>query len=728
MPIKYSRKNKVIHLYNKDISYLIHITPDKGLIHLYFGSYLKDYDLYSMAYNTSNYYSHLVNGKEEKAVIENFNSETSSMEFPCFGTGDYRPSAIKIKNRFGDETTDFRYVSHKVFKGKKKLEGLPCLYGSEEDFTTLHIYVVDKVTNVKAILEYCLASNYPIITRSVKVINESNYPITIKKLYSACLDFKTDEYEFYRLTGRYAKERNIKHNKVMQGEQSISSLEGKSSHNKSPFAALTSIGATEDYGDVYSVNFVYSGNFEIKVEVNQCLQTRLLVGINPETFEYYLESKEEFQSPEVVLQYTNKGLGEMSRIYHRLFNNHLIRGPWKDKKRPLLLNSWEGCYMNFDTEKIINFIKEASEIGVEMVVLDDGWFGKRDTDESSLGDWFVNKDKVDLHRVIDELHKRNMKFGLWFEPEMICPKSKLYEEHPDYAIASKNRNATLMRHQMMLNMARQDVCDNVFDQLSKMLDEYQIDYIKWDHNRAITEAYCEKLGYKHMGEFYHRFILGTYSVFERLNEKYPHVLIESCCAGGGRYDAGILYYTPQVWTSDETDPIERLSIQEGTSFAYPCSSMGAHVSANPRTSYETKGHIAMQGTFGYELNPTLLTAKDKEVMKKQVEEYHKYYDLTHKGDLYRLIKKADNDNRVAWMFVSSDKKEALFTYVVPLRGYSELCYIKLKGLDPNKYYYCEQLNKTYLGKFLMEFGLNLTFKWILTNQSIQLYFKEKVKD
>ena len=725
MPIKFNKEKRVIHLYNKEISYLIHITPDNGLIHLYFGSYLKDYDLYSMAYNTSNYYSHLVNGVEEKALIENFNSDTSSMEFPCFGTGDYRPCAIKIKNHFGDETTDFRYVSHKVFKGKEKLEGLPCLYGEKDDFTTLQIKMIDSVTNVEAILEYCLATNYPVITRSVKIINKSKNDITIKKLYSACLDFKTDEYEFYRLTGRYAKERNIKHNKVMQGVQSISSLEGKSSHNASPFAALTSIGATEDYGDVYSVNFVYSGNFEIKVEVNQCLQTRLLVGINPETFEYVLEENQSFQSPEVVIQYTNKGLGEMSRIYHKLFNNHLIKGVWKNKKRPLLLNSWEGCYMNFDTEKIINFIKEASELGVEMVVLDDGWFGKRDTDESSLGDWFVNKDKIDLHKVINELHKRNMKFGLWFEPEMICPKSKLYEEHPDYAIASKNRNATLMRHQMILNMARQDVCDNIFDQLSKMLDEYQIDYIKWDHNRAITEAYCEKLGYKHMGEFYHRFILGTYSVFERLNEKYPHVLIESCCAGGGRYDAGILYYSPQVWTSDETDPIERLSIQEGTSFAYPCSSMGAHVSANPRTSYETKGHIAMQGTFGYELNPTLLTIKDKEVMKKQVEEYHKYYDLTHHGDLYRLIKNADNCNKVAWMFVSSDKKEALFTYVVPLRGYSELCYIKLKGLDPDKYYYCEQLNKTYLGKFLMEFGLNLTFKWILTNQSIQLYFKEK---
>lgn len=724
MPIKYNKNDNVLHLYNKEISYLIYISPDKGLIHLYFGSRLQKYDLDNMMYSTIHYNSMFIDNHEVLYDTKDFNTETSMMEFPTFGIGDYRSVAVKVKNKYGDSTTDFRYKSHKIFKGKNKLPGLPALYGNEEDFTTLQIEVEDKVTKVKAILEYNLMENYPVITRSVKLINKSKNDIYLQYLYSACLDFPTMDYNFYYLAGQNCKERTIHHNKVQHGIQMISSLEGKSSHHTTPFCALTSLDACEDYGEVYSMNFVYSGNFEIRVEGNCCDFTRILAGINPETFEYCLSKNEEFQAPEVVLLYTNKGLGEMTRIYHRVFNNHLISQRWQTSKRPLLLNSWEGCVFDFDTEKLLKIIDESHDLGIEMLVLDDGWFGHRNDDHSSLGDWFVNKDKVDLHKVIAHLHKYNMKFGLWFEPEMICPDSKLYEEHPDFPIKSKNRNSTLMRHQMVLNMTRQDVCDNIYQQISKMLDEYQIDYIKWDHNRSITEAYSEALGFKHMGEFYHRFILGTYSVLEKVNTNYPNVLIETCCAGGGRYDAGMLYYGPQVWTSDETDAIARLTIQEGTSFTFPCASMGAHVTANPRTNYHTKASVAMMGTFGYELNPLAISKEIKDEIKNQIKDYHKYYNLTHQGDLYRLISPAENAYKAAWMFVSPSKDEALFTYVVPLRGPQSLCYIKLKGLAEDKDYYCQQLDKTFNGKFLMKYGLRLTFAWVDTGGSIMYHFKE----
>ncbi|MCI5745111.1 MAG: alpha-galactosidase [Erysipelotrichaceae bacterium] len=725
MPIIYDKKKRVFHLYNKDISYLIYISLDSRLIHLHFGAHLKDYDLDTMIYHTTNYYTHFDGEKEHISSLYDFNYETSLMELASFNKGDYRSCSIKIKNHNGDETTDFTYVSHKIYKGKQKLEGLPCLKASEDDVTTLEIKLIDKAINVVVILQYNILTNYPVITRSMKVINQAEDEIILKKAYSATLDLKTSDYNLYYLSGRYGKERNVCKEKIMQGCKVLSSIEGKSSHNTSPFIALASLDACEDYGEVYSCNFIYSGNFEIKVEVDKCEFTRVLVGINPETFEYVLEKNQSFQTPEVILLYTNKGIGEMSRIYHKVINNHLISSNFLNMKRPVLLNSWEGCYFDFDTDKILKIIDEAHQLGIEMFVLDDGWFAKRNDDNSSLGDWYVNNEKVDLNKVEKRLRQYNMKFGLWFEPEMISYNSSLYKNHKDYAIKCENRDYTLMRHQMVLDMSRQDVCDNIYKQMSDIIDKYHIDYIKWDHNRSITEAYSKHLDSKHMGEFYHRFMLGTYSILERLNNDYPSLFIESCCGGGGRYDAGMLYYSPQIWTSDETDAIERLSIQEGTSFCFPCSSMGSHVSANQRTSYKTKAYVALQGTFGYELDPLKLDDETKALIKKQIKTYHEFYDLTHYGDLYYLIRPSNNAHQASWMFVSQDKKRALFTYVVTLKNKSMLTYIKLKGLKENKYYYCKEKDKTYYGKFLMEVGLDLTFDYIYSYDSIMLSFIEK---
>lgn len=724
MPIKYIKEKRVFHLYNKDISYMIHISKDNGIAHLYFGKYLKDFDLKSLFVNTSCWLSYLDNDVEVSKDIDCLNDESSLMEYPGYGSGDYRGSAIKIKNSNGDETTSFKYKSYKIIKGKYNLDGLPNLYGNEDEFTSLLITAIDEVSNVEIILQYSICSYLPVITRSSKIINKSKKDVELVNAYSSCLDIRDNNYDVIRLAGRYGKERNILRHSIYQGKQVISSINGKSSHACSPFVAIVDKDANEDNGNVYSINLAYSGNFEISINCNDLNQIRILSGINPETFRYVLSHKHELQTPEVIYSYTNKGIGEMSRINHKVLNNHMVRGKWKTQKRPLILNSWQGCYMNFNTDKLLSIIDEAAKLGIEMFVLDDGWFGTRDNDTTSLGDWFVNSNKLDLHKVIDRLHGYNMKFGLWFEPEMICPKSKLYENHKDYAIASKNRKPTLMRHQMVLDMCKQEVVDNIFDQMCKMLDEYQIDYIKWDFNRSITEAYSSSLDYKHQGEFFHRFMLGTYSLFERLYQRYPDVLIESCCAGGGRYDAGMLYYSPQIWTSDETDPIERLTIQEGTSLCYPCSSMGAHVSVSDRANYKTKGYIAMQGSFGYELDPTKLTEKEKQETIELNKLYHEYYDLTHYGDLYRLISPNTNHYQASWMFVSSDKKEALLTFVVSAISPNELTYIKLKGLDENKYYYCKQTNQTYYGKFLLEVGLTLTFEHIYCGDGRIYHFAE----
>lgn len=724
MPIRFNRKKRCFQLYNKEISYIIHISQDKKLIHLYFGPYLKDYDVYSMAFNTTNYDTKFENNIEHPVTIYDFNSESASCELGEFGIGDFRSSSIKIKNHFGDCTCDFKYTSHQIFKGKETIDGLPAIFGTENDFTTLKIKLKDYSSLVEITLVYCICEHLPILTRYMEVNNTSKNKIELQKAYSACLDFKTINYKMVYLAGRYGKERTIHFEDVQHGIKELSSLEGKSSHHSTPFIALTSKDATEEFGEVFSINLIYSGNFSIKVEADDLNMCRLLGGINPETFNYCLLPNDQFITPEIVLLYTNKGLGEMSRIYHNLFNHYLISPKWQVQKRPLLLNSWEGCYFDFNTEKLMKIIDEAHDLGIEMLVIDDGWFGKRNDDSSSLGDWFVNQNKIDLHQIIQYLHHYNMKLGLWFEPEMISPKSQLFKNHPEYAIQALNRKSTLMRHQMVLNMSKEEVVTNIIQQISAMLEQYQIDYIKWDHNRSITEAFSQDLPYEHMGEFYHRFILGTYKVLKTLNERYPNVLIESCCAGGGRYDAGMLYFSPQIWTSDETDPIERLTIQEGTSLVFPCSSMGAHVTANSRCNYQFKGHVAMMGTFGYELNPLHLNENEKNIIRQQIKEYHRFYDLTHYGNLYRLISPSSANNYSSWMFVSEDKKEALFTFAVAIRGNETLKYIRLKGLNPNKYYYCEQLNKTFYGQFLMQFGLNLTFSFPSSGQSLQYYFKQ----
>ena len=436
------------------------------------------------------------------------------------------------------------------------------------------------------------------------------------------------------------------------------------------------------------------------------------MGINPEGFSWYLAPGEEFYSPEAVMVYTNEGIGEMSRIFHRLYANNLIRGKWKKAKRPLLINNWEGTGMNFDHDKLVSFAKHAKDIGLEMLVMDDGWFGKRDHDNSSLGDWYVAEYKLQkgLSGLIKEVNDCGLKFGIWFEPEMISPDSDIYRAHPDWCLHTKGRDKSIARTQYVIDYSRKEVRDHIYSMMYDVLSNNNIDYVKWDFNRNLTEVSCAELPPEKQGEVFHRFVLGTYEIMDRLTTDFPHILLENCSGGGGRFDPGMLYYSPQIWTSDNTDPIERLTIQYGTSLCYPASTMGAHVSANRRTGYETKMNVALWGSFGYELDPDKLTPEEKAEIKDQIALYHKYYDVIHYGDLYRLITPFENEFHVAWEFVSEDKNEALVTVIEIKRVYDEFFMLRLKGLDPEKYYEIEETGDTFSGAYLMNAGLNLTHR------------------
>ena len=529
------------------------------------------------------------------------------------------------------------------------------------------------------------------------------------------------------LYGTWLRERTVQTRHLAHGIQSVASKRGSSSHNHNPFVALVDDKGGEDYGDAFGFNFVYSGNFAIDIETDYMDCTRLVMGINPIDFNWYLEPGEEFQAPEAVMAYSPNGLGGMSRTFHDFYANNLIRGTWKKKKRPLLINSWEGSGFDFDDETLVRYAKQAKELGCELLVMDDGWFGVRNRDDSSLGDWYVNEEKLNgpLSKLIERVNAEGMEFGIWYEPEMISPDSDIYRAHPDWCVHVEGRDISPARQQYVIDMTIQDVRDNIFNQMYEVLSKNNIAYLKWDYNRPISEPASMGLDKKHQKEFFHRFILGTYELMDRITSAFPDILFESCAGGGGRYDPGILYYMPQTWCSDNTDPIERLRIQFGTSMCYPASSMGAHVSACNRTGLETKAAVALWGTFGYELDPKHLTDEDKEIVKKTSALYHKYYDLTHYGDLYRIIAPTEDEFKCAWSFVSKDKRETLLTVVIKNRTPHNFLNVRLKGLDENKMYVNEEDGEVYSGTLLMNAGVNLTIGGDINGgMNFMVHFKE----
>lgn len=723
MPITFDEKRKIFKLDTLDSTYAIGIR-EGYLIHLYYGKKIPDDNLLDLPFRG---YFATISPKNVHVDDYKFSLDVQPMEYSCNGSGDYRLAALSIKDSMGRTTTDIRYLDHKIYDGKPKLKGLPATYCNDDsEAQTLELITIDKFTGAKVTLYYTAFANYSVVTESVKVENTGKETFEIEKVASCCVNFPSMDYNMINLSGVWSRERRVITRHLAHGIQSVASKRGSSSHNHNPFVALVNDKGGEDFGDAFGFNLVYSGNFSADIETDFLDCTRLVMGINPIDFTWVVEPGDEFQSPEVVMVYSDSGMGKMSRTFHDLYNNNLIRGEWKNKKRPLLINSWEGSGFDFDQETLVRYAKEAKKLGIELLVMDDGWFGHRDSDNSSLGDWFVNESKLKggLTKLIERVNAEGVQFGIWYEPEMISEDSELYKAHPDWCVHVEGREQSPARQQYVIDMTRQDVRDCIFNQMYDVLSKNNIAYLKWDYNRAITEPASVMLDARHSKEFFHRFILGTYELMDRITSAFPHILFESCAGGGGRFDAGMLYYMPQAWASDNTDPIERLTIQFGTTMCYPASSMGAHVSACDRTGIETKAAVAMAGTFGYELDPKEMSEEDKEKVKEQVKNYHRYYNVIHFGDLYRIIAPTDDEFKCAWEYVAKDKSEALLTVVIKNRAPHDFLLIKMKGLDPEKMYRDETDGEIYSGALLMNAGINLTDGTLSAGRSFIRYFTE----
>ncbi len=699
MGIFFDEELRSFKLDTKNSSYVISVVDDEGFIgHAYYGDRISDADVNYLLRTDENPFVPSKNNRERGSFFDAFPTE-----YPGNNVGDYREGAISVRCEDNSCAVSFVYAGHRIYEGKPKLKGLPATFakensnGKDDDnkIYTLEIDAVDPCIGLAATLFYSVFPEQDVITRSVKLKNNSDKNIFIAKVMSAALDLPDDGYEMLSLHGSWARERKMEFRKIGYGKQSVGSIKGKSSHQEHPFIALVDNGASQKSGHVYGFNFVYSGNFLAQVEKNQFDSLRVLMGINPDNFEWKLEPGEEFFAPEVVMTYSALGLGKMTRNLHDLYREHLIRSPYKDKKRPILINNWEATYFNFDTEKLLAIAREAKKSGIEMLVMDDGWFGHRNDDSTSLGDWFVNEEKLHggLKYLVDEVNKIGLKFGIWFEPEMISPESKLYEEHPDWAIAIPGREACRSRNQYVLDLSRPEVVDYCYEAVAGILRSANIEYVKWDMNREHTDLHSNYLPDDRQGELEHRYMLAVYELQERLTKEFPNLLLENCSGGGARFDAGMLYYSPQIWCSDDTDAIERLAIQEGTALIYPLSAMGAHVSDCPNhtvgrvTPFKTRGDVALCGTFGYELDITKIPQEDRDAIPGQIAAYHKYNDLVRNGDYYRIASYQENNLYDCYMVVAKDKSEAHLTYVQVLnRTNFKSRIVKLDGLAPDKEY------------------------------------------
>ena len=709
--IVYNQDNNTFILNSNKTSYILKVLDSGHLAHLYWGRRLRSTNL-DYVIRSRNWGSFLANTDNK----ENFMLESIPQEYPGYGATDLRSPALQLQFSDGTSATDFRYVSHKIYEGKNKLENLPATYTENNDeATTLEIVLKDTLKPVEIVLTYSVFKDFDAITRNVKVRNVGYEDVKILRVLSANVDFNDDDFDMIQLSGSWARERHFIRQPLRSGSQSIESRRGASSHAQNPFIALARKDTTEIKGDIYGFSFVYSGNFLANVEVDMFYNSRVQIGINPFDFSWLLKENEDFQSPESVLVYSPNGMTGMSHIYHNLYGKRLARGEHRDKIRPILINNWEATYFDFNETSIKNIAKEASNLGMELFVLDDGWFGKRNNDDCSLGDWFVNEEKIKggLGKLSKEINDMGLQFGLWFEPEMVCPVSELYEKHPDWCIHIPGRIRSEARMQLILDLSRDDVCDYIIETLSKVLSSASISYVKWDMNRNMTEIGSAKLQPERQRELPHRYMLGLYRIMEELTTAFPHILFESCSGGGGRFDPGMLYYMPQTWTSDNTDAIERLKIQYGTSLVYPNVSMGCHVSAIPNhqvhrmTPLNTRGVVAMSGNFGYELDITKLSDEEKEMIKEQIKNYKEIRETIQFGDYYRLSSPFE-DNDVAWMFVSKDKKEVVVSFVrqsaLPHPKFESL---KLVGLEEDASYEVVGENKVFGGDELMYVGLNV---------------------
>ena len=711
MSIHVNEEHKLFHLQTAKTSYIFKILENGNAGQLYYGPQIpvkKDYP--NLASREEHDCTNTLTVDQS-----DFQLELIKQEYAGLGKGDYRYPAYQITYPNGSRTSEFEYTGYEVADGKERLKNMPSAFDDQgDDSQTLTVTFKDELANLVLQLHYTVFEKEDVIVRSATFINHGQEAVTLDRALSLQLDLPDHDYDMLQFSGSWARERHLIRTPLRSGIQSIGSLRVASSHQQNPFFALARPHTDNHQGAAFGFNFIYSGNFIDSVEVDQFDTTRVLVGINPDDFGWKLANGESFQTPEAVMTYTSDGLNQMSQQLGAFYQDHLINQHFAHQDRPILINNWEATFMDFNEAKLMKIVDQADKLGIEMFVLDDGWFGHRDDDKSSLGDWFVDQKKFSngISGFADRVHDKGMKFGLWFEPEMISIDSKLYEKHPDWMIATPGRQGTPARNQYVLDMTRQEVVDYLFEHMSAIIKQTKLDYIKWDMNRNITEMYGAKLPADQQLEFPHRYILGVYQLYARLTEAFPKVLFESCASGGGRFDLGMMYYAPQAWCSDDTDAVERIKIQDGTSYGYTQNMWGAHVSAVPNdqvgrlTSLDTRAAVAYFGDFGYELDITKMAADELATIKKQVAFYKQYRHLFQFGKFYRLDNPdTNNDNVYGWQVVNEDRSEAILTRFQILNG-ANPAYIRVyfAGLDPEATYIVNDGEEHFSGAELMNAG------------------------
>lgn len=705
MGIYFDEESRLFFIETKSTTMCLAVTDTEGFLNnVYYGAKIQRDNLRYLLRTGVGPFVPSVNERDRGSYLD-----CARMEFPSSGVGDYRPSVVTIEDSAGHDSSQFLYESHRIYKGKENLyamlsEGrgvrMPATFEGKGKADTLEITLSDNVLGIKALLSYSVFDDSDAILKSVKLVNDSDSTVIIEKLLSSCLDLDKGVWgeqtpDAVTLSGTWARERRIDRRTLQRGTTEVYSTRGETSHQFQPFMALCDRNTDDATGRIYAQTLIWSGNFICGSSMDQFDNIRSYIGINPEHFKWDLKPGESFQAPEAVLVYTEDGFDGMSHIFHDLFRDHLIRSPYLHKERPVLINNWEATYFDFNTDKLLSIASEAKKCGIEMLVMDDGWFGKRSDDNSSLGDWGVNEDKLPggLKALSDGLEKMGMKFGIWFEPEMISPDSDLYRAHPDWAIAVPGRKPCKMRNQYVLDITRSEVRDHVYKCVSDILKSAKISYVKWDMNRQLCDLGSMQFDPESMGRLSYLYTISVYDLQGRLLEEFPDLLLENCSGGGARYDAGMLFYSPQIWCSDDTDAYERLSIQAGTEMLYPLSTMGAHVSASPNhitgrvMPFDVRGAVALSGAFGYELDITKIPEEEREAIPGQVELYHRYGEIVREGDYYRIAREAETVYFDAWMSVLKDKSKALLTYI-QCRAYpnGKARVIRPKGLNPDASY------------------------------------------
>lgn len=724
-------ENRLFQIETEHTSYQMKVDKYGVLTHLWYGAKTECSMDYLLDYPDVGFSGNIYEAENQRTYSLN----TLPQEYSTSGVGDFRIPAITVTHDDGSRALDLRYSGHKISRGKYNIDGLPAVYATEEEAETLEIVMEDTATNIEVILMYGVLPKKDIITRSTVIINNGTTSITINKAHSLCLDLPEGNWQSIHFHGRHAMERQMERCELIHGIEEFSSSRGTSSHQQNPTILLCEKECTETSGFCVGAALMYSGGFQTQIEKDQLKQVRVVMGINPETFSWKLNASERFNTPEVILSCSMEGTAKLSQQFHKIIRHNVCRGKYQLSQRPILINNWEATYFDFDEKKILDIAKEASKIGIDMFVLDDGWFGKRDSDNSGLGDWYVNENKIKggLATLISKINDLGMKFGIWFEPEMVSEDSNLYREHPEWAIKIPGRNPMRSRYQLVLDMSNPEVIEYLYNSISDILKNNNIEYVKWDMNRSISDWYSTCLPSSRQGEQPHRYILGLYGLLERLITNFPHILFEGCSGGGGRFDAGMLYYSPQIWCSDNTDAHERTFIQYGTSFFYPISTVGSHVSAVPNhqtgriTSLDTRGIVAMAGSFGYELDLSTLTEEEKETMKEQVKKYRQYQLLIHNGDYYRLTN-PHNSRIAAWQWNDNTNGNVLVQGVV-FRAVANMVRdkIKLMGVDALAKYKLKGTGEIYSGMALMTGGI-LIPRTTGDDAAFELFFEKLAND